>query len=663
MKSILSILFLFLYQFGMGQVPGTPFFFKGDPTVYTYAVNSPTPVSAVVTGEIITRGQSIAQSGIIWGTSSTLTIESATGSTTVTTSSGAKSATINGLVGGTIYYIAYYTRRPGTGTLIGNTISYEHGTVTTNTGRKWMQWNLGSTELPTSITGPDNSLGSLYQWGRGTDGHQTRVSANRVDFSSLKTFVSEIVNGKEYIFKSSSGNTRTMFLWNATATNWLDPNVKPLWQGVNGINNPCPSGYRLPSKEEFENEINLGPLYIRNDGYTSPLKLQNGGTRSGANGNFINGTNEGKYWTSTVQPSNNGDLAWCFPLKAEIFMETASKITGMSVRCIKDDGSFSSSGGIAKVQSYDCPNSGANGQMFALQTMDRTISQTITANVIEPGAYDLNAAYNNTRFTASGTFAGTGSQTITLNSNDETPLEAMLGTGNKYYLLNIDPYCEFERTVFSLTSYGTAKITGLTRPVYITGAKNMQIGVPVSGITHNVTATVEKAGTYSLTTNTVRGVTFIGNGSVTTGSNIITLTASGTPTEYIDSVNNDYTLTSSIAYSFKRGIYQPSSNGSAVLSSMTAGAFSVFSGARMKANTPITGDLRQYMNIAITGIGFVNIIATNNGVTFRRSNTYNTLDPNKEIWLIASGTPIAAGTFTFTTNTTPSVSFTITVDP
>ena len=324
----------------MGQVPGTPFFFKGDPTVYTYAVNSPTPVSAVVTGEIITRGQSIAQSGIIWGTSSTLTIESATGSTTVTTSSGAKSATINGLVGGTIYYIAYYTRRPGTGTLIGNTISYEHGTVTTNTGRKWMQWNLGSTELPTSITGPDNSLGSLYQWGRGTDGHQTRVSANRVDFSSLKTFVSEIVNGKEYIFKSSSGNTRTMFLWNATATNWLDPNVKPLWQGVNGINNPCPSGYRLPSKEEFENEINLGPLYIRNDGYTSPLKLQNGGTRSGANGNFINGTNEGKYWTSTVQPSNNGDLAWCFPLKAEIFMETASKITGMSVRCIKDDGSF-----------------------------------------------------------------------------------------------------------------------------------------------------------------------------------------------------------------------------------------------------------------------------------------------------------------------------------
>jgi hypothetical protein len=76
MKSILAILFLFICQFGMGQVPGTPFFFKTGPIVYTYAATSPTSNldkfdKANISGEIINRGQTIVQTGYIWGTNGT----------------------------------------------------------------------------------------------------------------------------------------------------------------------------------------------------------------------------------------------------------------------------------------------------------------------------------------------------------------------------------------------------------------------------------------------------------------------------------------------------------------------------------------------------------------------------------------------------------------
>lgn len=647
MKSTyLSILFLFLCNFGMGQFPGTPYFFSSNPTVYTYGVNSPTPLTATVTGEIITRGQRIQQSGIIWGTSPTLTIESATGSiTTVSTTSGAKSTQISGLEAGTIYYIAYYTIRPGSGTTIGNILSYEHGVVTTVTGRTWLQWNLGATAVPTSINLPAASLGSTYQWGRGKDGHETRVTTNKTLVTSAN--IPKLYNQASIL----SGSLKGIFLHSnnyTTYSNWLDPNFDPLWQGVNGINNPCPPNYRLPNVEEFQREADFGGLFTAASAFASPLKLQNTGHRQGSDGSF---TSNGFYWTSTVAPFD-GNLAYYFPI-INGFTTPGYRIDGMYVRCIQDNGSFSTSGGTAKVQEYNC--SGANGQMFAGVQMDRTISQTITADVIEAGDYVLNAVYKTIRFTASGTFTGTGLQTVVLNTNNVAPTDANLGT-NKFYLSNINPYCEFERTVVHPSSYGTAIISSFNTTSTITGS--MTAGVPVSGVAQTIIAQVATAGTYSLTTTTLRGITFSGSGSLTAGSNkSFTLTASGTPTEVVASASNIYTLNSSKSHSFGRDIFQPSSNGTAIISSMTAGAYS---GASMTAGVVITGTTRtQGITINVTTTGNVNISATNNGVTFLNTSTQST-PGSKTIQLTASGTPIASGTFTFTTNTTPSATFSIT---
>ena len=51
------------------------------------------------------------------------------------------------------------------------------------TGRVWMDRNLGATQVATSRTDAA-AYGDLYQWGRGTDGHQLRTSANTSTLSS-----------------------------------------------------------------------------------------------------------------------------------------------------------------------------------------------------------------------------------------------------------------------------------------------------------------------------------------------------------------------------------------------------------------------------------------------------------------------------------------------
>ncbi len=50
------------------------------------------------------------------------------------------------------------------------------GEVLSPTGKVWMDKNLGATQVATSSTDAA-SYGSLYQWGRNTDGHESRTSA------------------------------------------------------------------------------------------------------------------------------------------------------------------------------------------------------------------------------------------------------------------------------------------------------------------------------------------------------------------------------------------------------------------------------------------------------------------------------------------------------
>jgi uncharacterized protein (TIGR02145 family) len=182
------------------------------------------------------------------------------------------------------------------------------------TGKIWMDRNLGATQAATSSTDVA-SYGDLYQWGRRSDGHQCRTSPTTATLSS----VDQPAHGD--FITINSGNY-----------NWRIPQNDNLWQGVNGINNPCPSGYRIPTETEINNERLSWSTNNTAGAFASPLKLPNAGNR-GSIGTLFSIGNSGVYWSSTV----NGTDAYflTFTSSNSLIIDDA-RAFGRSVRCIKD---------------------------------------------------------------------------------------------------------------------------------------------------------------------------------------------------------------------------------------------------------------------------------------------------------------------------------------
>jgi len=181
-------------------------------------------------------------------------------------------------------------------------------------GATWMDRNLGASRVATSQT-DSYSYGDLYQWGRFTDGHQSRTSST--------------VNTNSDIDNPPHGD------WITEPHNpydWRTPQNDNLWQGVNGINNPCPIGYRLPTETEWITEFQAWSSQDATGGFNSPLKLSLGGERSSNDGDLINVGNTGYYWTSTV----NGSWANRLNVSFVANINPNSRGNGASVRCIKN---------------------------------------------------------------------------------------------------------------------------------------------------------------------------------------------------------------------------------------------------------------------------------------------------------------------------------------
>ena len=183
------------------------------------------------------------------------------------------------------------------------------------TGRIWMDRNLGATQAATSST-DTNSYGDLYQWGRRSDGHQCRTSATTNTLSS-----SDQPAHGNFILAPSSPN------------DWRSPQNDLLWQGVSGLNNPCPIGFRLATEAEL-NEERLS--WSNNNGagaFGSPLKLPVAGYRFN-NGTVVVVGSTGSYWSSTINGTNSIDLG--FNSSGGAVMGSYGRAYASSVRCIKD---------------------------------------------------------------------------------------------------------------------------------------------------------------------------------------------------------------------------------------------------------------------------------------------------------------------------------------
>jgi hypothetical protein len=184
------------------------------------------------------------------------------------------------------------------------------------TGKTWMDRNLGASQAATSSTDAD-AYGDLYQWGRGADGHQCRNSA------TTSTLSSNDEPGQGDFISSNSG----------VNYDWRSSKNDNLWQGVNGTNNPCPSGYRLPTWAELDAEHYS---WISDDAagaFASPLKLPMAGNRSNSNGSLNLVGSDGIYWSSTVDGTNSSYLYFYSNYAS---MSNSNRAYGFSVRCLKD---------------------------------------------------------------------------------------------------------------------------------------------------------------------------------------------------------------------------------------------------------------------------------------------------------------------------------------
>jgi uncharacterized protein (TIGR02145 family) len=194
----------------------------------------------------------------------------------------------------------------------------------TSAGQVWMDRNLGASRVATSSTDMV-AYGDLYQWGRLADGHERRISATTTTLSTT-----DVPGHGDFIVDL----LRSPYDWRA-------PQNDNLWQGASGTNNPCPTGFRLPTVTELNTEL---ASWISNDAagaFASPLKLVVAGYRRHFNGTPSIADIEGYYWSSTVNevvlPGDSHRVSRHLVFTSGNATTTSRRrAAGFSVRCIKD---------------------------------------------------------------------------------------------------------------------------------------------------------------------------------------------------------------------------------------------------------------------------------------------------------------------------------------
>lgn len=180
----------------------------------------------------------------------------------------------------------------------------------------WLDRNLGALRVATAHD-DSKSYGDLFQWGRLDDGHQVRIP-----ISGTTTISSSITNPGHSNFIIGQDN------W----YNGANPNN--LWQGVSGINNPCPSGWRLPTETELFNERSTWSNYNIYGAFSSNLKLPSSSYRNYSNGIIGGGGNAADYWSSTTDGTTLSRSLYCTVNFADMYSD--DRAYGESVRCIKN---------------------------------------------------------------------------------------------------------------------------------------------------------------------------------------------------------------------------------------------------------------------------------------------------------------------------------------
>ena len=293
------------------------------------------------------------------------------------------------------------------------------------TGKTWMDRNLGAAQVATSSTDV-NAFGDLYQWGRGSDGHQCRNSSTTTILSTTDQ------PGHGNFIETSQG----------FPYDWHTPQNTNLWQGANGVNNPCPSGYRLPSDAEFDAERLSWVSTNIVGAFTAPIKLLQAGSRN-PNSSSVDNGGSGYYWCSTISGVSSRRLSVD---NSNAYMSHDGRAYGYSVRCIKD-----ATAPVGTINTLDC-NGATNSGTLTSGILATGVNSSISYSGGNGGIYPAQTIASTgvtglTATIAAGIFAnGNGTLTYTISGTPN-------GSGNASFVLNIGGQsCTLNLNVQSLAS-------------------------------------------------------------------------------------------------------------------------------------------------------------------------------------------------------------------
>lgn len=213
----------------------------------------------------------------------------------------------------------------------GQQVSYT--TVRGTDGKIWLQQNLGSSQVATSMS-DEASYGDLFQWGRWDDGHQLR--------NSSLTFAPSV--------NTPQGITTESYIVGSPAW-WAGSALSDQWNGAvatdakNEIGvDPCKAigpGWNIPSKADWEEAVSAEAISSPIKAYSGKLKLPAGGFRASSDGAITFAGQKGYFWSSDT--SSSGAKYLYIGTTVANPGAGAPRGQGASVRCIKPSSGLSTS--------------------------------------------------------------------------------------------------------------------------------------------------------------------------------------------------------------------------------------------------------------------------------------------------------------------------------
>ena len=186
-----------------------------------------------------------------------------------------------------------------------------------DTGRIWLDRNLGATRVATSST-DSAAYGHLYQWGRNDDGHESRTSNTTTTRATTITPAHNnfIVNNITYNWTSADSNGALR------AAAWAD----------GGSNDICPVGFGVPTEAELTADTISATTTITNKdtAFSSFLKIPVAGYRN-ANSVFTFVNAHIFLWTR----STSGSIGRYLTINSGAGFHNSYRAYALSVRCIK----------------------------------------------------------------------------------------------------------------------------------------------------------------------------------------------------------------------------------------------------------------------------------------------------------------------------------------